>query len=70
MTSEVWQGVLHVQIRTKLMETEAGEIDGGQDKYNGLEPDGKEIQKGTESRGIFSVNLSGCLWKETVKKQE
>lgn len=32
---------------------------GGQDKYSGLEPGGKKIQKGIMSRGMFSVNFSG-----------
>lgn len=33
------------------MESEAGEVVGGQDKYSGLEPGGKKIQKGIMSRG-------------------
>lgn len=67
---EEWQGVLHVQIKTETwMESEAGEVVRGQDKYSGLEPDGKKIQKGIMSRGMFSVNFSGCSWKERKKKR-
>lgn len=48
----VWQGVLYVQIKTETwMESEAGEVVGGQDKYSGLESVGKKIQKGIMSRG-------------------
>lgn len=70
MRSEVWQGVLYVQIKTETwMESEAGEVEGGgrQDKYSGLEPGGKKIQKDIMSRGMFSVNFSGGSWKERKK---
>lgn len=43
MRSRAWQGVLYVQIKTETwMESEAGEVVGGQDKYSGLEPGGKK----------------------------